>query len=177
MGQGVSRSRLALASLLLMLGALASCAPPDTQNAHALLGAWVGSVTYQGESTPLTLEIIPEADSLAATFGAPELGVSRAAIAHFSYARPRVHFVVAATIDTLAFDGYFRRGILVGVVTSRAIPTTERLVLLPQFGFHRPQKKLELAGVDSTYNAPAPQSQLPPATPRADSLATWLRSR
>jgi hypothetical protein len=174
----VSRSRLALAAFLLaVMGALAACAPPDTQGAHALLGAWVGSVTYQGESTPLTLEITPKADSLAAVFGAPELGVAHAVIARFAYAKPRVHFVVPAAADTLAFDGYFRRGILVGVVTSRTIPATERLVLLPQFGFHRPQKKLELAGVDSTFNAPAPQPLLPPATPRADTLADWLRSR
>lgn len=174
----MKRLRLALAVLASgLVAALAACAPPDTQGAQALLGAWVGSVTYRDTSTTLTLDVIADGDSLAATFGAPELGVARTRIRRFSYARPRVHFVVAASADTLAFDGWLRRGLLVGVVTSRAVPALERLVVLPQFGFHRPQKKLELAGVDSSFNAPAVVSALPPGSPRADTLASWLRSR
>ena len=175
MGQGVRRVRLAF--VLILATALGACAPPDKQGVHALLGAWVGEITYHDASVPLTLELAADGDSLLATLAARELGVAPVALGRFAYAPPRVHFRVPAGGDTLVFDGFFRRTLLVGTVTSHEVVGAARLVLLPQFGFQRPRKKLELAGVDSSYNAQGPAAATAPPAARIDTLAAWLRTR
>ena len=109
-------SRVALAAAF-ALGLLSSCGPRDSQTAAALVGDWRGHVAWRDGTTPLVLHVRAEGDSLAATLDAPALGVTGQPVGRVSYDSPRVHFAVTDSAGTLAFDGWLRRGLVVGALS------------------------------------------------------------
>ena len=173
---GTRVTRLRVAALLVLL-ALASCAPRDVQEPARLQGRWVGSVSCNGESTPLALEVTGAADSLVAFLDAPALGVQHAPLGSLHFASPAIACAVPlADGDTLHLEGWFRRTILVGTLHTRAFGGGTRRATAPQFGFRRPVSVKGIAGVDSSLDETTPPAPVGPVTAHPDTLAHWLAS-
>jgi hypothetical protein len=172
-GQAVRRaSRVAaVVSLALLLG---SCGPRDVQRPTALVGHWQGHVAWRDATTPVALAVFPSADSLAATFTASALGVDDLPIGRFAYDPPRVHFVVRDAAGAFVFDGWLRRGLVVGAFSSAALGGESNPSRLPQLALQlRPPGRRASpfpreAGVDSVP---------PPALLPQRSLGAWLLAR
>jgi hypothetical protein len=161
----------AAAALALLLG---SCGPRDVQQPAALAGRWEGHVAWRDATTPVVLTVTPSGDSLAALFSAPALGVEDLPIGTFSYDAPRVHFTVRDETGAYAFDGWLRRGLVVGAFSSTTLGAERNPSRLPQLSLRQPatgKRKSPFpaaAGVDS-----AP----PPARAPQRSLGVWLLTR
>ena len=128
MGAVIGRCALVLGCSLL----LASCGPPDRQSPDALVGHWLGNVSYRDATARLEFDVEQQGDSLVARFTSDELLIHDLPIGRFSYARPRVHFALSGPMGPLEFEGWLRRNLIVGQFHSRGFPNTERAALLPQ---------------------------------------------
>lgn len=151
---------------------IASCGPRDRQVPAALVGRWQGRIAWRDAETPVALEIAADGDSLTALLEAPELGLSRAPIGRVSFDSPRVHFAIPGARDTVAFDGWFRRGVFTGALSSATLGRGGRTALLPQLAMGRPPGRPHLPGVVA--------DTLPIATAAAgspDTLVAWLQAR
>ena len=178
MGQGL-RVRAFTVLALGLLFASAGCGPRDVQTAQGLVGDWKGHVAWHDATTPIALHVRAEGDSLVATMDAPALNVSAQPIGRVSFDSPRVHFVVADSAGTIAFDGWRRRNLIVGglvwLAGSRASGAAEpaRAALLPQLS-------LQLV-VPPAHKSPWPEGVVggePPIVPAAErSLAEWIAAR
>lgn len=153
--------------------ALSSCGPNDRQSPAALVGRWEGHIAWRDATTPLTLEVARDGDSLVATFGAPALGVEHLAAGRLSYAAPRVHLVVPDSSAPVAFDGWLRRGLVVGSLSSAALGSARNPALLPQFSLRQKSSgKRRMPWPDSLMGGP------PPVVRTAErSLGAWLGAR
>ncbi len=164
-------ARIAMAALALALG---SCGPRDVQQPEALAGRWQGHVAWRDATTPVELDITQSGDSLAAMFSAPALGVDSLPLGKLSYDPPRVHFKVHDATGAYAFDGWLRRGLVVGAISGTTLGAEQNPSRLPQLSLQRlPAVRRKLpwpaeAGVDS-----AP----PPAKAPQSSLGIWLLTR
>ena len=170
------RCRVAAVAVLAALLdlSLASCGPRDVQRPAALVGHWQGHVAWRDATTPVALDVFPSAESLAATFTAPALGVADLPLGRFAYDPPRVHFVVRDAAGRFAFDGWLRRGLVVGAFSSATLGGERNPSRLPQLSLqqrppvrHRSPFPPE-AGVDSVP---------PPAPLPQRSLGAWLLAR
>ena len=163
--------RVAVAAMFALLAA--SCGPRDVQRPEAPVGRWQGHVAWHDATTPVALEVTRSGDSLAAVFSAPALGVEELPVGKLSYDAPRVHFDVGDRAGPIAFNGWLRRGLVVGALSSGAI-AERNPSRLPQLSLKRkPEAPRRLpwpaeAGVDSTP---------PPASEPQRSLGEWLRAR
>lgn len=162
-------SRVALAAAF-ALGLLSSCGPRDSQTAAALIGDWRGHVAWRDGTTPLVLHVRAEGDSLAATLDAPALGVAGQPVGRVSYDSPRVHFVVTDSAGTLAFDGWLRRGLVVGALSGGPTGAETNHALLPQLSLKQ--------AVKPAKPSPWPEGVVggePPIVPATQrSLAEWI---
>jgi hypothetical protein len=151
--------------------ALASCGPRDVQQPVALVGSWQGHVAWHDATTPVVLDITHSGDSLAAMFSAPALGVDSLPIGKLSYDPPRVHFRVHDATGSWTFDGWLRRGLVVGAFSSPVLGGERNPSRLPQLSLQqRPAIRRRspfpaAAGVDSVP---------PPAQVPQRSLGIWL---
>ncbi len=165
------RRDVALAALALLV---TSCGPRDVQRPAALVGHWQGHVAWRDATTPIALDVFPSAESLAAMFTAPALGVADLPLGRFAYDPPRVHFTLHDSTGTYAFDGWLRRGLVVGAFSSAALGGERNPSRLPQLSLQqRPPVRQRspfppAAGVDSVP---------PPARLPQRSLGAWLRAR
>lgn len=132
MGALKQGSVFTIAALLGALGAVASCGPPDRQSSAALVGHWLGNASYRDATVKFEFDVEARGDSLAATFTSDELLVRDLPIGDFSYAKPRIHFVVPGMDEPLTFDGWLRRNLIVGVLSSPHFRNPERKATLPQ---------------------------------------------
>ena len=168
----MSARRAASLAALLALFALASCGPRDVQQPAALVGHWQGHVAWRDATTPIELEVARSGDSLAATFSAPALGVVERPIGPLAYAPPRVHFTVRDSGGAFAFDGWLRRGLVVGAFSSPALGGETNPSRLPQLALKR--------RVAPARRAPWPESlSVAPPVPheRERSFGAWLLAR
>ena len=133
------RPRAARAAAL-ALCLLSSCGPRDVQVASSLVGDWKGHVAWRDGTTPLVLHVRADGDSLDATLDAPALGVSAQPIGRVSFDSPRVHFVVADSAGTVAFDGWLRRGLVVGAFSGGPVGAETNRALLPQLSLKQAVK-------------------------------------
>lgn len=156
----------------LALAFLSSCGPADQQSSAALLGEWNGHVAWRDGTTPLTIHIAAEGDSFVATLDAPALGVTAQSLGKLSYGSPRVHFAVADSAAEYVFDGWLRRGLIVGAFSHAGV-AGQNPSLLPQLSLKR--------HVESTKPSPWPKGVVggaPPVAPaRERSLVEWLSRR
>lgn len=167
---GLRRARrLGIGILLLALGA---CGPRDRQVPVALVGRWQGRIAWRDAETPVALEIAAEGDSLTAVLDAPDLGLARAPIGRVSFDSPRVHFAIPGSRDTVAFDGWFRRGVFTGALSSSALGRGGRTALLPQLAMGRPPGRPHLPGVVADT---LPVARTSAGSP--DTLVAWLHAR
>lgn len=157
----------------LALAFLSSCGPADQQSSAALLGEWNGHVAWRDGTTPLTIHIGAQGDSLVATLDAPALGVTAQSLGKLSYDSPRVHFAVADSAAEYVFDGWLRRGLIVGALSSVTRGAAQNPSLLPQLSLKR--------HVQSARPSPWPKGVVggaPPVAPaRERSLGEWLSRR
>ncbi len=164
------RSCAALAAAALALVSLASCGPRDVQTASSLVGDWRGHVAWRDGTTPVLLHVRAEGDSLTATLDAPALGVSAQPIGRVSFDSPRVHFAVADSAGTVAFDGWLRRGLVVGAFSGGPIGAESNRALLPQLSLKQ--------AVKPAKPSPWPEGVVggePPIVPAPQrTLAEWL---
>ena len=167
----LARLRVAVSALALLL---ASCGPRDVQQPVALPGRWQGHVAWRDATTPVMLDVTRSGDSLAAMFSAPALGVDSLPIGTLSYDPPRVHFRVHDATGTWAFDGWLRRGLVVGAFSSSTLGGERNPSRLPQLSLQRsPAARRRTpwpaeAGVDSVP---------PPVRVPQRSLGIWLLTR
>lgn len=172
MGARVTRRpRAALAAAALVLVSLAaSCGPRDTQTASSLVGDWRGHVAWRDGTTPMLLHVRAEGDSLTATLDAPALGVSAQPIGRVSFDSPRVHFAVAESVGTIAFDGWLRRGLVVGAFSGGPVGAQTNHALLPQLSLKQ--------AVKPAKPSPWPEGVVggePPIVPAKErSLGEWF---
>jgi len=160
---------VACALVLLSTG----CGPRDVQTPDAPLGAWQGTLSWRGERTPLSLEVSRAGESLAVLVSAPALGVSRLDAGALAFTPPRVRFTIPDSSGPIAFEGWLRRGVMVGALASTSLiaernPSRLPLVTLSRVRPRHPLPFPREAGSDSF---PPP----PPAPER--SIGAWLRSR
>lgn len=164
------RSGATIAVAAFVLVSLASCGPRDTQTASALVGDWKGHVAWRDATTPVTLHVRARGDSLDATLDAPALAVSGHPIGRVSFDSPRVHFEVADSAGTVAFDGWLRRGLVVGAFSGGPIGAETNHALLPQLSLKQ--------AVKPAKPSPWPEGVVggePPIVPAPQrSLAEWL---
>jgi len=161
----------AAAALALLLS---GCGPRDVQRPDALLGRWQGHVAWRDATTPVALEVTRDGDSLAATLDAPALGVHALRLGRLAYAAPRVHFSVPDSAGALGFDGWLRRGLLVGALSSPAPGGETNPSRQPQLAFGR----APVAARKLPWPAAAGVGAAPPILPAPErSLGAWLRSR
>ena len=168
---GAPHGREVAAALLAAL-ALASCGPRDVQTPAALVGRWEGHVAWHDATTPLALVVRREGDSLTARFSAPALGVDSLEAGRLSFDSPRVHLSLPDPGGAIAFDGWLRRGLIVGGLTSPTLGGDRNASRLPQFSL-----KLR---VPPPHRSPWPESlSVAPPLPREPerSLGAWLRAR
>lgn len=178
--EGVTgRVRAALACAALVLVAGASCGPRDLQTQEALIGEWRGHVAWRDGTTPVTLHVAADGESLVATLDAAALGVSAQPLGRLSYDSPRVHFVVADSAASHSFDGWLRRGLVVGSFSPLAEPAAGSAPVvrnpsrLPQLSLKRWEKPAQ--------PSPWPEGVVggePPVEPAPErSLGEWLSRR
>lgn len=164
---------LSIALPALALAFLSSCGPADLQSSAALLGEWNGHVAWHDGTTPLTLHIAAAGDSLVATLDAPALGVSAQSLGALSYDSPRVHFAVADSAAEYVFDGWLRRGLIVGAFSPVTRGAAQNPSLLPQLSLKR--------HVESASPSPWPKGVVGGASPvvpaNERSLGEWLSRR
>ncbi|MEO5987371.1 MAG: hypothetical protein ABIU54_02250, partial [Candidatus Eisenbacteria bacterium] len=122
---------------LCMAALLTSCGPPDRQSPDALVGHWLGNVSYRDATVKLEFDVRKQGDSLAAWITSDELLLRDMPIGSFTYAKPRVRFVIPDEEAPLTFDGWLRRNLLVGTFTSSRFPHPERKATLPQLSLRR----------------------------------------
>jgi len=150
--------------------ALGACGPRDVQSPAALVGRWEGHVAWRDATTPLAIVVAPRGDSLAVRFFAPSLGVDSLDAGRIAFDSPRVHFTVPDSAGAIAFDGWLRRGLVVGVLSSPLLGGETNRARLPQLSLKR--------RVPPEHKAPWPDSlsQSPPEPKeRERSLGAWLR--
>lgn len=116
---------------------LASCGPRDVQSPEALAGHWQGSIAWRDATVPVDLDVERSGDGFAARFTAPELLLRDVPVEAFIYASPKVRFQVPVGGETWAFDGWFRRNLLVGACSGGSLPRTMNRAQLPQLGLRR----------------------------------------
>jgi hypothetical protein len=160
--------------MLALAATLAACGPRDVQRSAALVGRWQGHVAWRDATTPVVLDVFPSAESLAATFTAPALGVDDLPVGRFAYDPPRVHFVVCDAAGAFAFDGWLRRGLVVGAFSSPALGGERNPSRLPQLSLQQP--------APARHRSPFPpaaavDSVPPPARLPQRSLGAWLLAR
>lgn len=166
-------TRAAVALLALAL-ALASCGPRDVQAPEALLGHWSGSLAWRDATTPVAMVVTREGDSLAASLDAPELGLHGQPLGRLSFRSPRVHFAWRDSGGAFAFDGWLRRGLVVGAVSSAALGGERNPTLLPQLALsQRKAERRQRPWPAAVVVESLPAS--PSGPPRA--LGTWLAER
>lgn len=162
---------MALAALALCL--LASCGPRDVQVASSLVGEWKGHVAWRDGTTPMTLRVLAEGDSLAAALDAPALGVTGQHVGRMSFDSPRIHFKVADSAGTAVFDGWLRRGLVVGVFSGGPVGAETNRALLPQLSLKQ--------AVKPAKPSPWPEGVVggePPIVPAPErSLGEWFAVR
>jgi hypothetical protein len=169
---GRPRAARRLAPALLLACALASCGPRDRQAPGALLGRWEGHVAWRDATTPLALVVAPDGDSLAAWFFAPALGVDSLAAGRLSFDSPRVHFSLPDSLGDVAFDGWLRRGLVVGALSAPVLGGETNPGRLPQLSLQRRDVR--------PHRAPWPESLTvaPAVVPEPErSLGAWLAVR
>jgi len=125
-------SRFACGILILSLALLNACGPPDRQSSDALIGHWLGNVSYRDATVRFEFDIERSGDSLVAYFTSDEMLVRARPIGRVSFDKPRVQFVIPDERVPLTFDGWLRRNLIVGTLTSAALPNPERKATLPQ---------------------------------------------
>ncbi|HEV2104370.1 MAG TPA: hypothetical protein VGU27_01480 [Candidatus Eisenbacteria bacterium] len=169
------RARARIAALAAALLALSACGPRDVQRPAALVGRWEGQVAYRDGTLPLALVIATDRDSLRAELDAPTLGLVAAPLGRLAYDPPALHFTLAAARGPVAFDGWFRRDLIVGTLSAGALAPPGRTSLLPQLTLARLRPRHpHLPGVDTTTAAPR-GGAAPGGDP--DTLLAWLRAR
>lgn len=114
------------------LASLVSCGPPDRQSGDALIGHWLGNVSYRDATAKLEFDIERQGDSLIARVTSDELLMRDLPIGHVSFDKPRVHFVLPDEEAPITFDGWLRRNLVVGTFTASVFPNPERKATLPQ---------------------------------------------
>lgn len=126
-----------MAAGLCAAAVLASCGPPDRQSTDALVGHWLGNVSYRDATAKIELDVEKQGDSLVARITSDELLIHEMPIGTFSYSKPHVHFVIPDEDAPLTFDGWLRRNLVVGTFTSSMFPRPERKATLPQLSLRR----------------------------------------
>jgi hypothetical protein len=166
--------RLALPALALLALLAASCGPRDVQQPGVLIGRWYGRISWRDATTPVMLDVLRSGDSLSAMFSAPALGVDSLPLGRLAYDPPRVHFVVHDVAGRFVFDGWLRRGLVVGSLASPSFGNETNPSRLPQVSLQqRPanRKKLPFPAAAQVDSVPPPE-RLP-----QHSLGAWLLSR
>jgi hypothetical protein len=158
-------------AVLALAAVLAGCGPRDVQSAGALVGRWQGHVAWRDATTPIALRIEPRGDSLAARFFAPALGVDSLDAGALSFDSPRVYFAVPDSAGAIAFDGWLRRGLIVGAFSSPALHEPNAS-LLPQASLRREEPRRHTSPWPESLSVAAP---LPHE--REHGLGEWLRDR
>lgn len=121
------------ASILAVLAlAAASCGPADVQSPDALVGHWLGNVSHRDATARLEFDIERRGDSLVARFTSDEWLVRDQPIGRVAFAPPRVHFELPCAGDTLVFDGWLRRNLVVGTLAPGRGAGERRSATLPQ---------------------------------------------
>jgi len=159
-----------LAAALALLAALAAgCGPRDVQTADALVGRWQGHVAWHDATTPLVLVVTRDGDSLGARVLTPAFGADSLEAGRLAYDSPRVHFAVPDSSGALAFDGWLRRGLVVGAFSGPALGAETNRTLLPQLSLKRIEPRRRAAPWPDSLNAA-------PVIPREPqhSLGAWL---
>ena len=143
------------------------------QQPEALIGRWQGHVAWRDATTPVMLEVARSDDSLAAMFSAPALGVEELPIGKLSYDPPRVHFTVRDARARSTFDGWLRRGLVVGAFSSdslgRAQPLAAAAALAPAAA--------RRAAASCRGRRPPGVDSAPPPAPDTGALARRLAAR
>ncbi|MBI5170093.1 MAG: hypothetical protein HZA61_11435 [Candidatus Eisenbacteria bacterium] len=155
---------------LALLSFLGGCGPRDVQTAGSLVGEWKGHVAWRDGTTPLVLHVRADGDSLAATLDAPALGVSAQPIGRVSFDSPRVHFAVADSAGTVAFDGWLRRGLVVGALSGGPLAAETNRALLPQLSLKQAVKPAK----PSPWPEGVVGAEPPLESAKERSLAEWL---
>ncbi len=165
--------RLLRGCVLLALAATTSCGPRDVQTTDALVGDWRGHVAWHDATTPLVLHVRAEGDSLQATLDAPALGVSAQALGGVSFDSPRVRFELPDSAGATGFDGWLRRGLIVGAFSGGTVGPESNRALQPQLSLKRV--------VPPAHKSPWPEGVVggePPIEPAKErSLAEWFAAR
>ena len=96
-----------------------------------------------------------------------------ASAGRLAYDAPRVHFVIADSSASIAFDGWLRRGLVVGAFSSPLLGETRNPALLPQLSLRqKTTARRQAPWPDSIVGAAPPVARAPER-----SLAEWLGAR
>ncbi|MCC6650127.1 MAG: hypothetical protein IT348_03145 [Candidatus Eisenbacteria bacterium] len=174
------RVRAAVLGAALAIVTGASCGPRDRQTVETLVGEWRGHVAWRDGTTPVVLHVAADGESLVATLDAAALGVSAQPVGRVSFDSPRVHFEVKDSAASHSFDGWLRRGLVVGSFSplagagaSGAVTGQRNPSLLPQLSLKRWERP--------TQPSPWPEGVVggePPVVPAPErSLGEWLSRR
>lgn len=164
-----SAPRNAAFALALVAAFAAGCGPRDVQAPGALEGRWQGHVAWHDATTPIVLVVSRDGDSLAARVLAPALADDSLEAGRFAYDAPRVHFAVPDSAGAIAFDGWLRRGLVVGAFSGGALGAESNRTLLPQLSLKRIETRRRTAPWPDSLNA-APVIAREPQ----HSLGAWL---
>lgn len=150
--------------------AAASCGPRDVQEVSALPGRWEGRVAWRDATTPLVVTLRREGDSLVARVAAPALAPDSAEAGAVAFAPPRVRFAWPDSAGAIVFDGWLRRGLIVGSLSGAATGGETNRALQPQFALKRHEGRAHALPWPDSLTAPAPVPHEP-----GGSLGGWLR--
>lgn len=169
-GTRVTRtSRVALAAAF-ALGLLFSCGPRDSQT-----GRRAGRRLARARRVARRHDPARAARARRGRFARRHarrsaLGVAGQPVGRVSYDSPRVHFVVTDSAGTLAFDGWLRRGLVVGALSGGPTGAETNHALLPQLSLKQ--------AVKPAKPSPWPEGVVggePPIVPATQrSLAEWI---
>ncbi len=160
------RSAIALACLALLA---AGCGPRDVQTPGALLGRWEGHVAWRDATTPIGVAIARDGDSLAVRVVLAGLAADTLDAGRFAYVPPHVHFALPDSAGAIAFDGWLRRGLVVGALSGGALGAETNRTLLPQLSLKRLEPRRRTTPWPDSLNVAPPIAHEPQR-----SLGAWL---
>jgi hypothetical protein len=140
-------------ALALVTGSLAlvvfSCGPRDVQTSEALVGHWDGHLTYRSRSMWVVLDIVRRDGRLFALMSAPDLLAREWPAGEVTYRPPKLRFTLPVGRESWAFEGWFRRSLIVGNLLNQGIVPGESRALLPQLALRKVTRLPEPFAVDT----------------------------
>ena len=123
------RSGFLLTAFAILMG---SCGPPDRQSRDALVGHWLGNLSYRDATARLECDFTLDGDSLVGHFTCDELLIRDAPVGQITFAPPRVRLERLDIAGAWVFEGWLRRNLTVGSLRRLPLRSSDRTALSPQ---------------------------------------------